>query len=74
MGKRYLNTNELSEYLGISKHALYQKVSQKRIPFVKIGRLKFDIREIEKWIKDHSVEPKQEGISNSKNTEYLGGK
>jgi len=33
-------------------------VSQRRIPFVKMGRLtKFDLKEIDAWIERNSVQP-----------------
>ena len=57
--KRLIDINELAEITGLSIHTLYTWVSQKRIPFVKTGRLtKFDIRIINKWIESISVVPK----------------
>jgi excisionase family DNA binding protein len=54
--KRLLNIKEVSEYLGVKEHTLYTWVSQRRIPFVKCGRLtKFDIRAIDKWIDGNTV-------------------
>ncbi len=51
MEPRLIDINELSEYLGMSKHTLYTWVSQRRIPFHKVGRLtKFDPAEIDEWI------------------------
>jgi len=51
MQRRLIDINELSEYLGISKHTLYTWVSQRRIPYVKVGRLtKFDLDDIDEWI------------------------
>ena len=39
-----------------SVHTLYTMVSQRRIPYVKMGRLtKFDREEIDKWIASHAV-------------------
>jgi excisionase family DNA binding protein len=58
MEKRLLNINELSEYLGIPKHTIYQWTSQQRIPFIKIGRLRFDKEKIDKWLKEKSTEPR----------------
>ena len=53
---RLLNIKEVSDYTGLSVHTLYTMVSQRRIPFVKLGRLtKFDRVEIDKWIAGHSV-------------------
>ncbi len=57
MEKRYLNVAELSEYLNIPKHTLYSWVSMKRIPHLKIGgTLRFDMRDIETWLKEKKVE------------------
>lgn len=54
--KRLIGISELSRLLGLSINTLYSWVSQKRIPYVKCGRLtKFDLIEIEKWIKENSV-------------------
>ena len=54
MEKRLLNINELAEYIGVRKNTLYTFVCQRRIPFVKCGRLvKFDMRDIDKWIENH---------------------
>ncbi len=60
MNKRLININELSEYIGLSTNTIYSWVSQRRIPFVKCGRLtKFDIQRIDEWIKESSVEEKK---------------
>lgn len=57
--KRLINISELSLLLGLSTNTIYTWVSQKRIPYVKCGRLtKFDVREIDKWIEGNSVTPK----------------
>ncbi|MBL7131300.1 MAG: helix-turn-helix domain-containing protein [Candidatus Omnitrophica bacterium] len=56
MEKRFLGITELSQYLGLTKGTLYVWVCQRRIPYVKIGRLvKFDLIEIEKWIRKRQV-------------------
>jgi excisionase family DNA binding protein len=55
--RRLIDINELSELTGLSKNTIYCWVSQRRIPFVKCGRLtKFDLQKIEKWIEENSVE------------------
>ncbi len=60
MNKRLININELSEYIGMSTSTLYSWVSQKRVPYVKCGRLtKFDVRKIDEWIEEISVEKKK---------------
>ena len=54
--RRLLDINEVAAYTGLSVHTIYTMVSQRRIPFVKLGRLtKFDRVEIDKWIASHSV-------------------
>ena len=54
--RRLLNINEIAAYTDLSVHTLYTMISQRRIPFVKLGRLtKFDRVEIDKWIASHSV-------------------
>ncbi len=60
MNKRLININELSKYIGLSISTLYSWVSQRRIPFVKCGRLtRFDLQRIDEWIEESSVEEKK---------------
>ena len=60
MNKRLININELSELTGLSMSTLYSWVSQRRIPFVKCGRLtKFDLERINDWIEESSVDEKK---------------
>ena len=63
MTRRLLNIKEVAAYTGLSVHTLYAMVSQRRIPFVKMGRLtKFDLQELDRWITRQSVKPiQQEG-------------
>ena len=54
--KRLLNAEELSQMIDVRRDTLYRWVSQKRIPYVKVGRsTKFDIDTINEWIKEASV-------------------
>jgi excisionase family DNA binding protein len=56
MQKRLITIKEASEYLGISINTLYSWVSQKKIDYVKIGRLtKFDLRVLDKYIDNNTV-------------------
>ncbi|MCF7897751.1 MAG: helix-turn-helix domain-containing protein [Candidatus Omnitrophica bacterium] len=42
----------------MNKKTLYNWVSEKRIPYVKMGNtLRFDIKEIEDWINKNRVKP-----------------
>ena len=57
MEKRYLGIKEMSEYIGLTEGTLRVWTCYKKIPYLKIGRLvKFDLREIEVWLKDKKVE------------------
>ena len=54
--KRLLDIKAASVYMGISPNTLYQWVSQRRFPFVKVGRLtRFDIRQLDSWIERNEV-------------------
>ena len=56
MTRRLLDIQDVAAYTGLSVHTLYTMVSQRRIPYVKMGRLtKFDRVELDKWRAGHSV-------------------
>ena len=56
--QRLISVNEAAEYTGLSPHTIYTMVSQRRIPYVKVGRLvKFDVELLDKWIKQNTVMP-----------------
>jgi len=60
--RRLINVRELSEYLDLKVSIIYCMVSQRRIPFVKVGRLtKFDLQKIDDWIKENSIEEQKFG-------------
>lgn len=60
MARRLLDIREVATYTGLSIHTLYTMVSQRRIPFVKLGRLtKFDRYELDRWIAAHSVKARR---------------
>jgi len=49
--KQLLDTKQAAERLGISRNTLYEWVVQKRIPYIKVGRLvKFKKEDLEKWL------------------------
>ena len=59
MNRLLIDVKDLSESTGLSVFTLYSWINQKRIPYVKVGRLvRFDPRKIEKWIEGNSVEEK----------------
>lgn len=57
MEKRFFSPLEISEYLGLKLDTIYSWICQRKIPHWKMGRLvKFDLKEIEIWLKDKRVE------------------
>lgn len=55
---RLVTIQDCSTYLGLSVHTIYTMVSQRRIPFVKVGRLvKFDLALLDAWIAKRTVMP-----------------
>lgn len=59
MKKRLLNIDELTDYTGLSKNTLYTWVCQRRIPFLKIGRLvKFDLSDVDLWLDGLKIKEK----------------
>jgi len=62
MEKRLLNVEELSQYLGTPSAVLYKWVSQRKIPFVKLGRsTRFDLQQIDAWIVENTTLPRVAG-------------
>jgi excisionase family DNA binding protein len=56
--RRLIPIQEAALYTGLSIHTLYAMVSQRRVPFVRVGRLvKFDVELLDKWIKQNTVMP-----------------
>ena len=56
--RRLLSIDEAAIYTGVSVYTLYKMVSQRRIPYIKVGsRLKFDLGLLDGWLKQHTVLP-----------------
>ncbi len=56
--RRLVDIRVVADYLGISPDTGYTMVSQRRIPYVKVGRLlRFDLKAIDEWIAQNSVMP-----------------
>ncbi len=52
----WLGVQELSEYLGIARHTIYQLTYGRRIPFYKkTGKIFFRLDEIDAWIMDGRI-------------------
>ena len=63
---RLLDIQHVATYTGLSVHTLYTMVSQRRIPFVKLGRLtKFDRVELDKWIAGNSVKVRRSFVTSA---------
>lgn len=59
--RRLMNIQEAAGYLRLSPHTVYTMVSQRRIPYTKVGRLvRFDHALLDQWIKEHTVMPMPE--------------
>jgi len=55
---KLLTVKDVSAITGLAPDTIYKMVSQRRIPFIKVGRLvKFKQGAIEAWIEKQSVEP-----------------
>jgi excisionase family DNA binding protein len=69
MKNRLIDIRELSEWLGVGTHTLYNWVWQRRIPFKKLGRcVRFGVDEIEEWLLARSTmgsAQEVEGASNA---------
>jgi len=57
---KLLSPQELSDVLSISIETVYAWTSQKRIPFIKMGRLvRFNVDEVNKWLEKQRVEAQE---------------
>lgn len=59
VSNRLIGVDDLARTLGVSRHTVYSWVAQRRIPFLKVGRLlRFDVRLIDAWLEEqaHAVE------------------
>lgn len=53
-----MSIQEAALYTSLSVKTLYSMVSQRRIPFVKVGRLlRFDMGLLNHWLKEQTVMP-----------------
>ena len=56
MPPRLLTIQEVSERTGLAVHTLSKMVSQRRVPYVKLGgALRFDPEKLDQWIKQNTV-------------------
>jgi excisionase family DNA binding protein len=53
--KEFLGTDEAAEYLGISRNTLYEWIIQRKVPYLKVGRLvKFRKDDLQAWLTKRS--------------------
>lgn len=53
---KLLSVVETAEYLGVKVATVYMWVYQKKISYIKVGKLvKFDLRDLDKWIEQRRV-------------------
>jgi excisionase family DNA binding protein len=56
--RRLLTVKEAAACTGLSIHTVYTMCSQRRIPYIKVGRLtKFDVGLLDDWIAQNTVMP-----------------
>ena len=59
--QNYLDVEELSDYLHMSKSTIYKKTMDFKIPFIKTGKkLLFKQEAIDLWLEGHSYDTKSE--------------
>lgn len=57
VGKRLLNVEEASAYLGLQIDTVYKKARMRELPSVKVGRaLRFDVKALERFVEQHTIE------------------
>lgn len=67
-----MNIYELSEKLQVSVSGIYTWVNQKKIPFIKVGRLvRFDSDKIDQWLSENEIKT-EHGIKLRKKRKYDG--
>ena len=53
MEDRWLNVDQIAEYLGVSRDTVYSWISARAMPAHKVGRLwKFKREEVDAWVRD----------------------
>lgn len=56
--RELIGVADLAEYLKVNKQTIYNWVSKREMPFMKVGDLlRFDRREIDRWLEKKSFSP-----------------
>lgn len=54
--KRYMDVQEIAQYLGISRWMIYKYIKNRDIPFIPFGRvIRFDRVAVERWAEKRMV-------------------
>ncbi|MBI1747183.1 MAG: helix-turn-helix domain-containing protein [Acidobacteria bacterium] len=60
---RLLSASEVAEYLGLPLSSVYDYAKTKRLPSLRVGRdrrsLRFDVRDLDRWIELHKAAERQ---------------
>ena len=57
--QKLIDIGHISEHLGVKVNTVYSWVNQRKIPYVKVGRLiKFDLQDINQWIAERKITAK----------------
>lgn len=68
----YITVDELAKMLPFKKSNLYKLVSNKQIPFYRVGKLiLFSALEIHEWMLSKRVVPQNQNIATRKVTKYV---
>jgi len=58
MNMALLTIKQAATYTGLSVYTLYKMVSQRRIPYIKLGRaIRFHPKQLEAWIHQQTIMP-----------------
>ena len=66
MTDRWLSVDEIAAHLGVKKDTIYKWVRTTDIPYHKVGKLlKFQIQEVDQWVREGKAGKKTSGGSES---------
>lgn len=55
--KKLLTVSEVAEYLAVARQTIYNMVSERKIPFIKLGKaVRFDMKDVNALIEKGKVE------------------
>ena len=55
--KRYLDMEEIAEYVGVSRRTIYALVNKRQLPFIALSKraFRFDRLKVDKWMEKREV-------------------